>query len=222
MIRVLVVDDLPSARFGLRVLLDARDDIEVVGEAPTAIEALTAIAALTPDVVLMDVRMPGMDGIEATRLINASVTGRRVPVIVMSTFDEDAHVFDAIDAGAAGFVLKGASGDEFADAVRQAARGEGLLSKTVTKRVLDEFAQRAAAVNARRGDHAGLAQLTRRERDVILEVCRGMTDSEIAAELHIGVYTVKDHLVQIRRKIGVRNRTAIMGWAVQNGLYPGG
>ncbi|TDD24055.1 response regulator [Nonomuraea diastatica] len=210
-VRVVIADDQHLVRAGLRALLDRAADITVVGEAADGQEAIAMVRAERPDVVLMDVRMPGMDGIEATRHIAA---GHRTRVIMLTTFDVDEHVFDAIRAGAAGFLLKDARPDELRQAVRVVAAGQALLSPAVTQRVM-----RAAA-----GSPGGapqprlLAGLTEREREVLGEIAQGRSNAEIAAELHISAATARTYVSRLLTKLDARDRAQLVVIAYRAGL----
>lgn len=221
-IRVLIADDLASARRGLRGILSLRGSIEVVGEASSGPEAVRLTRRLKPNVVLMDVRMPRGSGLDATRELAGPDVEEPTPVIIMTLFDADDEVlFGAFENGAVGFIPKAAAADELVDAVQQAAAGHAMISTTVTRRVIAEFARRRAARGlARPARNEPPAQLTPREADVVRALCQGLTDGEIAAELHIEKSTVKSYLVQVRVKTGSKNRTAIMRWALDSGLIP--
>lgn len=198
-VRVLIADDHAAIRAGLRLLLEAGDgDIQVVGEAADGAAAVRNARALRPDVVLMDVRMPGMDGIEATRAI---VAERLAGVLVLTTFDLDEYVFGAVRAGAAGFLLKSATGAALQEAVRAVARGEGALAPEVTRRLLDTF---AASVPPE--EPVGLEELTAREREVLAGLGRGLSNAELAAVLGISEATAKTHVSRVLAKLGVGSR----------------
>ena len=234
MIRVLVVDDQASVRSSLRLLLKPRSGIEVIGEASSGPAAVAMAARLAPDVVLMDVRMPDGDGIAATRQLTDPDTLRPIPVVVMTMFEDDEYLFGALRAGASGFVLKSADHTELVAALRYAAQGRGMLSPAVVKRVVAEFARQAdAAAAAPAGNSRGerptpaelevAASVTRRELEVLQALARGLSDSDIAAELHIETSTIKGHLSHLRAKTGMRNRTQLLLWALRTGLAsPGG
>jgi DNA-binding NarL/FixJ family response regulator len=223
MIRVLITDDQAMVRAGFAALLDAHPDIAVVGQAQDGAEGVAMAADLRPDVILMDVRMPLMDGIEATRAILAesggdSAGGREPRIIMLTTFDIDDYVFDAIRAGASGFLLKDAPPDELAEAVRVVAAGEGLLAPSVTRRVIEHFAAGPQAPSL-----TALPELTDREREILVEVARGATNREIAASLCIAVQTVKTHVSRILGKVGARDRAQAVIAAYESGLVvPGG
>lgn len=210
-IDVLIADDDPLVRTGLRTILEAEPDIAVTGEAVDGAEALAKAGRLAVDVVLMDVRMPRMDGLEATRRLTASSAVR---VIVLTTFDVDDHVFDALRAGASGFLLKSAPPAQIVDATRLAAAGEGLIAPSVTQRVIREFADRAP----HRAPPAGLAELTERERAVLGLLVGGRSNAEIAADLIIGEATVKTHVTRILAKLQVRDRVQAVILAYETGV----
>ncbi|MFE6647928.1 response regulator [Nocardioides sp. NPDC057772] len=214
MITTLLVDDQAVVRAGYRVLLEDAGDIEVVGEASTGPDAVRAAARLRPDVVCMDVRMPGGDGITATREIVAARSGPRPAVLVLTTFDLDDYVFGALEAGADGFLLKDAEPEDLVDAVRRLADGHGLLDHSLTRRVLTEFA------NRRRTPTPGpaAAALTPREREIVEFLALGMSNDEIARALTVETSTVKSHLSSAMAKLGTRDRLQTVVWAYQHGL----
>ena len=216
MIRVLLVDDQMVVRTGFRVILEAEGDIEVVGEAASGPEAVALAASLSPDVVCMDVRMPGGDGIEATRSIVATATEADAApaVLIVTTFDLDDYVFGALEAGASGFILKDAEPDEVIAAVRRLAGGFGLVDHTVTRRVIAEFARRKSASPT--GSLPDV--LTDRETEIVRLLARGLSNAEIASELFVETSTVKSHLGRAMTKIGTRDRLQTVVWAYQNGL----
>ena len=216
MIRVVLADDQSVVRAGFRVILELAGDIEVVGECADGPTAVRLAHRLAPDVICMDVRMPGGDGLAATREITSGARQGSVPaVLVVTTFDLDEYVFGALEAGASGFVLKDTEPDDLVDAVRRLANGYGLVDQTVTRRVIAEFARRRPA-------HTGPAdaahQLTARETDIVRLLARGMSNAEIAAELVIETSTVKSHLGRAMTKIGARDRVQTVVWAYQNGM----
>ena len=214
-IRVLVADDQVMVRQGLTVLLDAEPDITVVGQAVDGADAVTRTAELAPDVVLMDIRMPGVGGIEATRRLTASPdTAARV--LVLTTFDLDEYVYEALRAGASGFLLKDASAAELAHAVRVVASGEALLAPTVTKRLIAEFSRVTAG--ARPPTSTRVATLTERETEVLSLIAQGMSNAEIAAHLLVAEQTVKTHVGRILTKLALRDRTQAAVYAYESGL----
>jgi len=214
-IRVVVADDQAIARQGLRMILENEPDIEVVGEASDGLDALGQVRRRMPDVLLIDIRMPRMDGLEATRRLR-DVDG--VEVIVITTFNVDEYVFEALRAGAVGFLLKDESPDRIVDAVRAVALGDALISPEVTRRLLDQF---VSAAPARAGDPA-LARLTPRERDVLLGIAAGRSNAEIAAHLHLEESTVKSHVGRMLAKLGLTSRVQAVIFAYETGLVAPG
>ncbi len=219
MIRVLLVDDHAVMRAGFRMILQAAGDIEVVGEAGTGIEAIVAAQALSPDVVCMDVQMPDMDGLEATRRIVADL---KMPatVVIVTTFDRDDYLFQALAAGASGFLLKNAGPEELVTAVRVAAAGDALLAPAVTKRVIERFAAGAdspASTPAPAPAHPTV-ELTERETEVLHLLAQARSNAEIAQELFIGEATVKTHVSNVLQKLGARDRVAAVVYAHRHGL----
>ncbi|MBF6435942.1 response regulator [Nocardia cyriacigeorgica] len=200
-IRVLIADDHSAIRAGLRMILDAAEDIEVVGEAADGDVAVAQARALRPDVVLMDVRMPGVDGIAATARITADGIAK---VLILTTFDLDEYVFRTLRAGASGFVLKSVSGQELVASVRAVAAGDGVLAPEVTRKVIDAFAAAPSAPVHREPD--GLADLTERELEVLACLGDGLSNAQIAGRLFIGETTVKTHVSRVLTKLGVRSR----------------
>jgi DNA-binding NarL/FixJ family response regulator len=208
-IRVLVVDDQTLVRSGLRLVLQGREGIEVVGEAADGEEALRAVRRLRPDVVLMDVRMPAMDGLGATRRVLAENSDCRV--IVLTTFDIDEYVYSAIAAGASGFLLKDVTGDQLAASIRLIHAGEALLAPSITRRLIERFAKPIVPSSA-------LASLTSRETDVLKDLARGLSNAEVAADLHLSEATVKTHVARLLAKLGVRDRVQAVIVAYEAGL----
>lgn len=213
-IKVLVVDDEELIRKAFAAVISAEDDMEVVGEAADGAEAVWLAGRSSADVVVMDVRMPVMDGIEATRIIT-STPGDSPRVLMLTTFDLDEYVFDALRAGASGFALKRRPLEELLEAVRVVASGEGLLAPSVTRRLIAHFAKQSPSHSAERGD---LALLTEREREVLLLVAQGLSNAEIAEELCIGLRTVKTHVSSVLAKVGARDRTQLVILAYESGL----
>ncbi|MFI9557220.1 response regulator [Nonomuraea endophytica] len=219
MIRVLLVDDEHLMRAGLRMMLETQPDLQVVGEAADGAEAVRLAAATSPDVILMDVRMPGMDGVDATRAVVAS--GSSAAVLVLTTFELDEYVFAAIRAGAAGFLLKRTPPEQLLAGIRTLAAGEAILGPSVTKRLLAEFA-RAAPPKPPEQVRRSLARLTAREHEVLLLLGRGMSNAEISARLHIGETTTKTHVKRILDKLGLRDRVHAAVFAFDHGLVRAG
>jgi DNA-binding NarL/FixJ family response regulator len=211
----MVVDDQAMVREGFTALLDAHDGIQVVAGAADGREAVRLATRLTPDVVLMDIRMPVLNGIEATRQITALAYEPRPKVLVLTTFDLDDYVYEALRAGASGFLLKDAKGSELVQAVRVVADGEGLLAPSVTRRLIAEFARRPAASSAR---PAALNELTPRETEVLLLIAGGLSNGEIAADLVLSEQTVKTHVGRILAKLGLRDRAQAVVVAYESGL----
>ncbi|MBW1598608.1 response regulator transcription factor [Streptomyces sp. JJ38] len=214
-IRVVLADDQPLVRSGLRVIMADHPDLEVVGEAATGAEAVRVAAEVAPDVVVMDIRMPGMDGIEATRLISATRSGTRV--LVLTTFDEDAHVYGALRAGASGFVVKDMELDDILAAVRVVAGGDALIAPGVTRRLIADFAARPEAAVPRRPTRP-VEGITEREREVLTLIGRGRSNTEIADELFISVATAKSHVSRLLTKLDARDRVQLVITAYELGL----
>ncbi len=216
MIRVLLVDDQELVRSGFKLILDLADGIEVVAEAADGRQAVSLAKELDPDVVLMDVRMPELNGIEATeRLQRAGVDAR---VLVLTTFDLDDYVYGALKAGASGFLLKDAPREQLVTAVRTVARGEALLAPTITQRLIERFVTRAPTADA----SAALAELTPRELEVLRLISRGLNNGEIAGQLILGEATVKTHVASILRKLSVRDRVQAVVFAYEHGIVEPG
>ncbi|WP_240642235.1 response regulator transcription factor [Microbacterium sulfonylureivorans] len=204
-------------RAGFRMILEATDDIVVVGEAASGVEAVAAASALHPDVVCMDVQMPDMDGLEATRRIvgDPSVSAA---VVIVTTFDRDDYLFSGLSAGASGFLLKNAGPEELVAAVRVAAAGDALLAPEVTRRVIARFAEGEAYAPARTATPDGMPELTEREDEVLKLVAQAMSNAEIAERLYIGEATVKTHVSNVLQKLGARDRVAAVVYAHRHGL----
>jgi DNA-binding NarL/FixJ family response regulator len=211
-IRVLIVDDQDMVRSGFRLLLAREEDLHVVGEAADGVEAIAAAGRLAPDVVVMDIRMPRLDGLEATRRIVADGAGARV--LILTTFEEDEYIYDALQAGASGFVLKDASAAELINAIRVVAGGDALLAPSVTRRVIGEFARRRRDRDAQ----SRLGELTARELEVLRLVARGLSNAEIAGELVVSPATVKTHVARVLAKLGVRDRLQAVVLAYESGV----
>jgi DNA-binding NarL/FixJ family response regulator len=213
-IRVVVVDDQELVRSGFCVILDAADGITVVGEAGNGEAAVAAVAAQRPDVVLMDIRMPGMDGLEATRLITRDLTAAP-KVVMLTTFDLDDYVYEALRAGASGFLLKDSPRHDLIAAIRAAAAGDALLAPSVTRRLIEVFARRPPEATP---SPSQLASLTARERDVLLLLARGRSNAEIAVALFVSEATVKTHVGNVLAKLRLRDRVQAVILAYETGL----
>jgi DNA-binding NarL/FixJ family response regulator len=217
-IRVVVAEDQAVVRAGFCALLDAESDIEVAGEAATGEEALEQVRALRPDVVVMDIRMPGMDGLEATRWISEDEALADTRVLVLTTFELDEYVFGALRAGASGFLLKGGEPAELLQAVRVVATGESLLAPSVTRRLIEAY---TATPNGATEPIDGLDELTPREHEVLRLVAAGLTNGEIAKELHLSPLTSKTHVSRILMKLGARDRVQLVVMAYESHLVEG-
>ena len=213
MIRVLVVDDQEMVREGFSALLGAQEDIEVVGSAGDGVAAVAEVRRLAPDVVLMDIRMPEMDGLAATRLLAADP--HPVKVLVLTTFDLDDYVYEALRAGASGFLLKHAPARELLDAVRVVARGDALLAPSITKRLIEDFVKSQPGQGVR---PRGLEVLTERETEVLRLIAQGLSNVEIAGHLFLAEQTVKTHVSRVLMKLGLRDRAQAVIAAYENGL----
>jgi len=211
-IRVLVADDQALMRTGFRMILDAQDDIEVVGEAIDGEDAIRQYERLHPDVVVMDVRMPTMDGIRATERLTAVDPPARV--LILTTFDLDQYVYEALRAGASGFLLKDRPSEELVAAVRVIAAGEALLAPSVTRRLIEEFARRPVAA----APPEGVDELTEREREVLVLMAQGLSNAEIAGSLHVAQTTVKTHVGRVLQKLRLRDRAQAVVLAYESGL----
>ena len=233
-IRVLLVDDQALVRAGFRMILDAEEDIEVVGEASDGEQAVYSAKQFNPDVILMDVRMPNMDGIEATRKIVSADNGAvpesedtdpaldRPRVLMLTTFELDEYVYESLRAGASGFLLKDVPADQLVAGIRVVAEGEALLAPSVTKRLISDFSAARAAKAAEENPPAGLDELTTREMEVFKLIARGMSNHEIATELVVSETTVKTHVARILMKLGLRDRVQAVVLAYESGLVQPG
>jgi DNA-binding NarL/FixJ family response regulator len=212
--RVLIADDQQMVRQGFTVLLNTQPDIEVIGQAVDGLDAVAKVGDLAPEVVLMDIRMPELDGIEATRRIKAATPA--VKVLVLTTFDIDEHVYDALRAGASGFLLKDASADQLAEAVRVVAAGDALLAPGITRRLIAEFTRLDGTPRAPLKERVG--DLTERETEVLALIAQGLSNAEIAERLVVAEQTVKTHVGRILVKLGLRDRTQAAVFAYESGL----
>jgi DNA-binding NarL/FixJ family response regulator len=218
-IRLLIVDDQVLVRTGFRMILEAEPDLEIVGEAANGEEAVAEARRLRPDVVLMDIRMPRMDGVEATRqLATRGDDGLRV--LILTTFDLDEYVLEALRAGASGFLLKDVPPEDLIDAIRVVAAGDALIAPSVTRRLLDRFAELSPPVE--RIAPAGMNQLTEREVEVLRQMARGLSNAEIAGELYVSETTVKTHVGRVLMKLGLRDRVQAVVLAYESGLVQPG
>ncbi|EFE68120.1 two-component system regulator [Streptomyces viridosporus ATCC 14672] len=214
MIRVLIADDQQMVRQGFTVLLGLQPDIEVVGQAVDGLDAVARVAELAPDVVLMDIRMPELGGIEATRRITTATP--HIKVLVLTTFDLDEYVYEALRAGASGFLLKDASADQLAEAVRVVAAGDAMLAPGITRRLIAEFSRLAPEPRTPLKERVG--DLTERETEVLALIARGLSNAEIAVRLVVAEQTVKTHVGRILVKLGLRDRTQAAVFAYESGL----
>jgi DNA-binding NarL/FixJ family response regulator len=215
-IRVLLVDDQPLLRTGFRMILEAEQDIAVVGEAGDGAQAVEAVRTLQPDVVLMDIRMPRMDGVEATRRIAGPERNGTARVLVLTTFDLDEYVVEALRAGASGFLLKDVPADDLIAAIRVVAGGDAIVAPSITRRLLDRFASRLPSADET--TPAALGNLTEREVEVLRLVSRGLSNAEIAKELFVSETTVKTHVGHVLTKLGLRDRVQAAVFAYESGL----
>jgi DNA-binding NarL/FixJ family response regulator len=212
-IRIVIADDQELVREGLRMMLDAEDDLSVVGEAGNGNEALAAARIHDPDVLVMDVRMPELDGIEATRRLVAA--GGRAHVLVLTTFDLDEYVYRAMKAGASGFLLKDATREQLAGAVRTVARGESLLAPAITRRLIEDFCERPPPSA---GLPDAVAHLSERELDVLRLVAAGLSNAEVASRLYLSEATVKSHVARILDKLDLRDRVQVVVFTYEHGI----
>jgi DNA-binding NarL/FixJ family response regulator len=214
-LRILIADDQALVRAGFKMILDAEDDLDVVGEAPDGAEAVAMADGLEPDVVLMDIRMPELDGIEATRRIVAAAGERPVRVLMLTTFDLNEYVYEALRADASGFLLKDVPPEQLAAGIRVVAQGEALLAPSITRRLIQEF---AAASPTPPAPPPGLEELTARELEVFRCVARGLSNAEIASELIVSETTVKTHVARMLMKLGIRDRVQAVVLAYESGI----
>jgi DNA-binding NarL/FixJ family response regulator len=219
--RLLIADDQVLVRTGFRLILDAEEDLEVVGEASDGLEAVEAVRMLRPDLVLMDIRMPGVDGIEATRRVLELGADPPTRVLVLTTFDLNEYVYEALRAGASGFLLKDVPPEQLIAGVHVVARGEALLAPSITKRLIEEFATKAPATPAPE-PAPGLDELTVRELEVFKLLARGMSNAEVAASLIVSETTVKTHVARILMKLGLRDRVQAVVFAYEHGVVQRG
>ena len=223
-VRIVLADDQALLRKGFRMILEAEDGVEIVGEAADGSDAVRLAELYRPDVVLMDVRMPVLDGIEATRAITASEAAGATRVLILTTFDLDEYAFSALRAGASGFLLKDVPPAELVSAIRTVARGDAVVSPRVTRRLLEEYADTLpdlaadASGSEGKGEHPAIAQLTEREREVLLAVADGLSNAEIAERLYVSEATVKSHVGRLLAKLGLRDRVQAVVFAFQSGL----
>lgn len=220
MIRILIVDDQPLLRTGFRMILSAESDLEVVGEAADGRAGVDQARRLRPDVVLMDIRMPVMDGVEATQRLAGPGVDAPVKVLILTTFDLDEYVFEALRAGASGFLLKDTPAEDLIDAIHVVAAGEALLAPSITRRLLDRFAARLPSAKAAAPSH--LADLTDREHEVLLLVSKGLSNAEVAGQLFLSETTVKTHVSRILMKLDLRDRVQAVVFAYESGLVEPG
>ena len=218
-VKVLIVDDQSLVRAGFRMILDAEPDVEVIGEASDGREAVELVARVTPDVILMDIRMPNLDGLEATRrILEGRGDGPRV--LMLTTFDLDEYVYEALRAGASGFLLKDTPPEQLVEAIHVVANGDALLSPAITKRVIEEFVRRPPASIATTPPE--LQELTARELEVLGSIARGSSNAEIAKELFVSETTVKTHVARILMKLSLRDRVQAVVYAYESGLVQPG
>ncbi len=213
--RVLLADDHEMVRAGFRIILGSQPDLEIVGEAATGTEALALARELHPDVICMDVQMPEMDGLEATRQITADAAVASA-VLILTTFDRDDYLFEALSAGASGFLLKNSTPEQLIDAVRVVAAGDALLSPAVTRRVIERFGAPEHDATATDAPPPALETLTDREAEVLQLVAQGRSNAEIARDLFVGEATVKSHVSKVLQKLGLRDRIQAVVWAYEN------
>jgi DNA-binding NarL/FixJ family response regulator len=219
-IRVLIADDQALVRAGFRMVLEAEDDLVVVGEAADGAEAVTAAREHEPDVILMDVRMPNVDGLEATRRVLTGSDGDGPRILILTTFDLDEYVYEALRAGASGFLLKDAPPEDLVDAIRVVARGDALLAPAIMRRVIEEYVRHASP--REQTSPRELDELTPRELEILRLVARGLSNAEIAKEAFVSETTVKTHVAHILMKLGLRDRVQAVVYAYENGVVARG
>jgi DNA-binding NarL/FixJ family response regulator len=218
-VKVLLADDQSLVRSGFRMVLESEEDLEVVGEAANGNQAVDSTRRLKPDVVLMDVRMPELDGIAATRKITADESGHSARVLILTTFDLDEYIYDALRAGASGFLLKDVPAEQLVEGIRVVAAGEALLAPSVTRRLIEDFSR---ARSPRAEEPPGLDELTPREAEVLELVARGLSNAEIAETLIVGETTVKTHVARVLMKLGLRDRVQAVVLAYESGIVTPG
>jgi DNA-binding NarL/FixJ family response regulator len=217
-IKILLADDQAMVRAGFRMILEMQDDMQIVGEAADGAETIAAVKKLKPDIVLMDIQMPGMDGLEATRRIVEMHDEVPTKVLILTTFERDDYIFEALRAGACGFLLKNATPEDLVAGIRTVAEGNALLAPSVTRRVISEFAQKPKP----RDYTDSISKLTSREIDILRSVARGKTNVEIAQELFIGEATVRTHVSNLLSKLDLRDRVQIVAFAYESGMVQPG
>jgi DNA-binding NarL/FixJ family response regulator len=218
-VKVLLADDQSLVRSGFRMVLESEEDLEVVGEAANGNQAVDSTRRLKPDVVLMDVRMPELDGIAATRKITADESGHSARVLILTTFDLDEYIYDALGAGASGFLLKDVPAEQLVEGIRVVAAGEALLAPSVTRRLIEDFSRTRSP---RAEEPPGLDELTPREAEVLELVARGLSNAEIAETLIVGETTVKTHVARVLMKLGLRDRVQAVVLAYESGIVTPG
>jgi DNA-binding NarL/FixJ family response regulator len=218
-VRVLIADDQVLVRAGFKLILDAEEEIDIIGEASDGLEAVSAALSLKPDVVLMDIRMPGVDGLEATRRILAENPDPPIRILVLTTFDINEYVYDALRAGASGFLLKDVPPEQLVAGVHVVARGEALLAPTITRRLIEEFARNTPAPTE---PAPSLDELTARELEVFKLLARGLSNAEVAETLVVSETTVKTHVARILMKLGLRDRVQAVVFAYEHGIIQPG
>jgi DNA-binding NarL/FixJ family response regulator len=221
-VRVLIADDQVLVRAGFRMIIDSEPDLDIVGEAANGREAVDAARRLRPDVVLMDIRMPELDGVEATRLLAGPDVDDPVCVLVLTTFDLDEYVYESLRAGASGFLLKDVPADDLVAAVRTVARGDAIVAPSITRRLIDRFATALPAANAHGPTDDAIASLTDREVEVVRLIAKGCSNVEIAQQLFVAETTVKTHVGRVLTKLGLRDRVQAVVWAYESGLVKPG